>query len=91
MPTYTVTGPHEVLGHQPGEQFQTDDIPATQEAFLVAVGHLSVTGGLSTKPREELDEMARGLNIDPAAHPNKPSLIDAIQATADPTTTETEE
>ena len=71
---------HRVLGHWPGEEFDAD-IPAAQEARLIARGQLEVrTSGLTAKPREELDVMARELNIDPAAHPNKPSLIDAIKA-----------
>jgi hypothetical protein len=70
---------HLILGHYPGEQF-TADIPADQEARLVARGQLEVVKSLSSRPREELDEMARALNIDPAAHSNKPSLIEAIEA-----------
>lgn len=70
---------HRILGHYPGETFDAD-IPAAQEARLIARGQLEAVASLASKPREELDEMARALNIDPAAHPNKPSLIDAIQA-----------
>ena len=70
---------HRILGHWPGETFDAD-IPAAQEARLIARGQLEAVAGLSSKSREELDAMARELNIDPAAHPNKSSLIDAIQA-----------
>lgn len=71
--------PVEVLGHKAGESFDAD-IPAEQEARLVARGQLAVSGGLSQLPREQLDTIAREQGIDPEQHPNKPSLIDAIKA-----------
>lgn len=44
MGTYKVSGEHAVKGHQPGEVF-TDDIPATQEARLIARGAIEPTDG----------------------------------------------
>lgn len=87
MGRYTIPAdvPHSVLDHQPGETFDAD-LPAEQEARLVARGQITVAGGLGRVPREELDQMASALNIDPAAHPNKQSLIDAIQAHDAPNT-----
>jgi len=70
---------HMILDHYPGETFEAD-IPAEQEARLVARGQLKVAGGLGSVPREQLDQMAREQNIDPSAHPTKPALIDAIKA-----------
>lgn len=80
MGSYTVPdGAPPILGHYAGEQFEAD-IPAAQEARLVARGQLIVAGGLGPKPRSELDEMARALGMNPDKYPNKPALIDAIQA-----------
>lgn len=80
MATYTVPeGAPRILGHKAGETFEAD-IPAAQEARLVARGQLSVAGGLGGLSREKLDEMARALGLNPDQSPNKASLIDAIQA-----------
>ena len=70
---------HLILGHFPGETFEAD-IDAAQEARLVSRGQIEIVGGLTHLSREELDTLARAHDIDPADHPNKPSLIDAIQA-----------
>lgn len=69
----------EVLGHNAGDTFEAD-IPAEQEARLVARGQLAVSGGLGQLPREQLDAIAREHGIDPGHHPNKSSLVDAIKA-----------
>ena len=80
MATYTVAeGSPPILGHKAGETFEAD-IPAAQEARLVARGQLTVVGGLGSVSREKLDEMARALSLNPDQYPNKPALIDAIQA-----------
>lgn len=81
MATYIVPdGAPRVFGHKAGEQFSAE-IPAAQEARLIARGQLTVAGGLASKSRAELDEMASVLNLNPDDYPNKTSLIDAIQAT----------
>ena len=36
---YTVSGPHRVLGHAPGQQFEAE-IPTKLEEFLLSVGHI---------------------------------------------------
>jgi hypothetical protein len=80
MPQYTIPeGSPDILGHKAGETFEAD-IPAAQEARLVARGQLQVSGGLGQMPREKLDEMARALNLNPDQFANKPALIDAITA-----------
>lgn len=80
MATYTVAdGSPSIMGHKAGETFEAD-IPAAQEARLIARGQLTVSGGLSGLSREKLDEMARVMNLNPDQYPNKTSLIDAIQA-----------
>ncbi len=70
---------HLILGHFPGDTFDAD-IPAAQEARLVGRGQLIAEAGLAGRTRGELDEVARGLSLNPDEYPNKPSLIDAIQA-----------
>lgn len=80
MPTYKVPeGSPSVLGHKAGDTFDAD-IPAAQEARLIARGQLTLVGGLDSLSREKLDEMARALSLNPEQYPNKPSLIEAIQA-----------
>lgn len=70
---------HRVLDHYPGETFEAD-IPAAQEGRLIARGQIEPVGGLTNLSRDELDAIATAKNIDPADHPNKASLVDAIQA-----------
>lgn len=89
MPEYTVTGPHAVLGHDPGKTFEAD-LPADQEKFLLAAGHLE-KGKRAARPpvnplkglsRDELNKLARAEAgvPQPERLPNDQAVIDAIEA-----------
>lgn len=52
---YRVAGPHEVLGHLPGEMFEADLDPVT-EARLVLGGHIERVAAYSFVPRREDEE-----------------------------------
>lgn len=86
--TVKVVGPRAVLGHQPGETF-TATLTAEQEHIYVSGGHLEVVGGqLASRPRDELNELARGAGVpDPEQLPNKQAVVDAIEAARTTTST----
>ncbi len=78
---YRVSGPHEVLGYEPGDVFEQNIAPE-QEARLIARGQLEIVGGLVGKTREGLNDLAAAAGVtDPGSLPNKDAVAEAIEAT----------
>lgn len=85
MTTYTVTGSLPFRGHKPGEIFE-EDLPADIEMRSIARGSISF-GEIRSAPtddridlhRDELDEIAVELDIDPEEYRTKAVLLTAIQ------------
>jgi hypothetical protein len=81
MGTYTVHGPHEVFEHAPGVTFDAE-IPAGQEALLIASGSLVREDSLESLSRDELDALAESSGVpDPGGLANKTAVIAAINTT----------